>query len=128
MIERIAPCVFHDSEICSRRHSPMPSISRSERGVFSMISMVEALKWLVMRSAIFGPIPRIKPEPRYFFMPVIVLGSFTMYSETLNCRPYSLWLCHWPLISTNSPTLIEAKVPTMVISSFSPSHLARATQ
>jgi len=71
----IAFCSAHAAAIIAVRLGPSPSTSISRPGSSSMMSMMSTPKWATMRSAITGPMPLIRPEPRYFWMPAAVAGS-----------------------------------------------------
>lgn len=60
----IAFCSSHAAAIIFVRLGPRPGTSTSRFGSFSMMSRVSTPKWVVIRSAITGPMPLISPEPR----------------------------------------------------------------
>jgi len=71
----IAFCSSHASAIICVRLAPRPYTSISRAGSSSMTRSVSMPKCATIRSAVFGPIPLISPEPRYRSMPWTVAGS-----------------------------------------------------
>src|SRR6185437_16094190 len=61
--------------IIAVRLGPSPSTSISRPGSSSITCMMSTPKCATMRSAMTGPMPLIRPEPRYFWMPAAVAGS-----------------------------------------------------
>jgi hypothetical protein len=57
-------CSSQAAAIILVRLGPRPGTSVSRPGAVSMISRVPVPKWPTIRSAIFGPMPLIRPEPR----------------------------------------------------------------
>ncbi len=64
MTSLIARCAVHASVICRLRAAPIPSTSRSLRGVFSMTASVSMPNFFTRREASFFPTPFTRPEPR----------------------------------------------------------------
>lgn len=54
---------------------PIPSTPRSRSGWFSMTFSVSLPKASTSRVAMTLPMPRIRPELRYFWMPATVAGA-----------------------------------------------------
>ncbi len=57
-------CSAQAAAIILVRLGPSPGTSTSRCGSCSITSRVSVPKWSTIRSAIFGPIPLIRPEPR----------------------------------------------------------------
>jgi hypothetical protein len=71
----MAFCSAQATVIFAVRLGPRPSTSISRPGSSSMMCMMSTPKWATIRSAITGPMPLIRPEPRYRWMPAMVAGS-----------------------------------------------------
>ncbi len=75
MTSLIAFCSAQASLMRRERFGPRPGTSISRPGSSSMMCMMSTPKWPTMRSAITGPMPLIRPDPRYRRMPCSVAGS-----------------------------------------------------
>jgi hypothetical protein len=64
MTSLMACCSSHAVVIIPVRLGPSPGTSTSRPGSCSITSKVVSPKWSTIRSAILGPIPLIRPEPR----------------------------------------------------------------
>lgn len=64
MTSLMAFCSSQAAPIIFVRFGPRPGTSTSRAGSFSMISRVSTPKCSTIRSAMRGPIPLIRPEPR----------------------------------------------------------------
>ena len=64
MTSLIAFCSSQAAAIILVRFGPRPGTSMSRFGSFSMMSSVSTPKCVVIRSAMTGPMPLIRPEPR----------------------------------------------------------------
>ncbi len=82
-----------------------------------MTSNVLSPKRSTMYPAVFGPMPLIVPEAKYFKNCAEFSGIVLLNSDILNCLP-KLWCdSHRPVISTFSPGAISGRIPTHVTSS-----------
>src|SRR5919206_292462 len=72
--------------------------------------------------------PRIMPEPRYFSMPSVVVGTVLLRKTARNWTPWVRSLVHAPLAWMNSPAEIEEAWPTTVTRSRCPRTWTRRTQ
>ena len=74
MTSLMAFCSAHASLMRALRFGPRPGTSTRRSGSSSMMCMMSAPKWLTIRSAMTGPMPLIRPDPRYRRMPCSVAG------------------------------------------------------
>jgi len=64
MTSLMAFCSSHARPIMAVRLGPRPGTSISRVGSSSITRKVSRSKWATMRSAIFGPMPLIRPLPK----------------------------------------------------------------
>lgn len=74
MISRITFWLAQPAVMRSRRLRPIPSISLRRLGAFSITEKTSVPKACTSFLAKKGPIPFTIPEPRYFSIPVAVVG------------------------------------------------------
>ena len=65
--------------------------------IFNDIKRIQAKLSATILLAIIGPIPLIKLDPKYFWMPTIVAGSTERQLSTRNCCPNLVSTTHCPL-------------------------------
>ncbi len=83
----IARCSVHAFLISATRVAPSPLTWPRRSGSRSSTVRVSIPNCATMRFAKPGPMPGIKPEPRYFSMPESVLGWSGTSETARNCRP-----------------------------------------
>ncbi len=110
----MAFCSCQAVPIAAVRLRPRPCTSISRPGSFSMTSRVCAPNAATIRAAIFGPIPLIRPEPRYRSMPCTVAGSTLVQLCTSNWRPYFGCEPQRPTIRSRSPGCTPGRAPITV--------------
>ena len=75
IISRTLFCSRHASAIRAARVGPIPSTSRSRFGSRSITSKTFVPKASTRRLAKWPPIPLMRPDPRYFSIPAMVVGA-----------------------------------------------------
>jgi hypothetical protein len=110
----MAFCSSQAAPIIAVRFGPRPGTSTSRPGSSSMTRRVSAPNCSTIRAAIRGPIPLIRPEPRYRSMPCTVAGSTVVNDCTSNCRPYLGCEPHRPTRRRLSPGCTPSNEPTTV--------------
>ena len=120
MTSRISLWASQASLIIRMRFFPTPSTSPRRLGCLSMTSRVSLPNRETRRLAMTGPIPLMRPDPRYFSIPRTPAGTMDLWALTLNWSPYVEWVVQSPQRSSSSPGAIPGMEPTTVTRSFCP--------